>query len=167
MSFRIDKLTNSIENIVTGDSFQTEIHELTATDLKKITKKNGWLFDWKKEAKEEGIKVYKLCIKENPTIIQGLIGLRVMEAWIYMDLIESAPFNRGKTKMYAGVLGNLVAFACKQSLDYGFDGEISFLAKTKLVSHYEEMLGASHIGGGLMIIYARDAEKLISKYFNT
>jgi hypothetical protein len=42
LDFIIDKLTNSIENIVTGDSFQTEVSVVTKEDLKHITKKiNG------------------------------------------------------------------------------------------------------------------------------
>jgi len=47
LDFEIDKLTNSIENIVTGDSFPTDIVVLTKEDLRNITKKNGWEFDWK------------------------------------------------------------------------------------------------------------------------
>jgi hypothetical protein len=39
-----------------------------------------------------------------------------------MHLIESAPFNKGKNKVYAGVPGNLVAFACKLSFQRGFEG---------------------------------------------
>lgn len=34
LDFRIDKLTNSIGNVVTGDSFKTEISILQKTDLK-------------------------------------------------------------------------------------------------------------------------------------
>ena len=47
LDFVIDKLTNSIENVVTGDSFATEISILTKQDLKAVSKKNGWIFDWK------------------------------------------------------------------------------------------------------------------------
>ena len=46
--FIIDKLTNSIENTISGDSFRTEISVLTKTDLKKILKKNGWKFNWRR-----------------------------------------------------------------------------------------------------------------------
>ena len=49
LDFIIDKLTNSIENTVTGDSFATEISVLTHVDLKNITKKKGWLFNWNTE----------------------------------------------------------------------------------------------------------------------
>ncbi|WP_406843770.1 hypothetical protein [Flavobacterium soyae] len=45
LDFKIDKLTNSIENVITGDSFQTEISILQSSDLKSVTKKNGWLFN--------------------------------------------------------------------------------------------------------------------------
>ena len=47
--FEVDKLTNSIENIRTGDNFPTDITFLPKNDLKNITKKNGWAFNWKAE----------------------------------------------------------------------------------------------------------------------
>ncbi len=71
LDFIIDKLTNSIENVVTGDSFATEISVLTHADLKTVTKKNGWLFNWRAEFKEPVKDIYKLTIVNNPTIIQG------------------------------------------------------------------------------------------------
>jgi hypothetical protein len=52
LDFEVDKLTNSIENVVTGDSFRTQVILLTKEDIKGITKKNGWLFDWKYEFKQ-------------------------------------------------------------------------------------------------------------------
>ena len=83
-----------------------------------------------------------------------------------MHLIESAPFNKGKDKVYAGVPGNLVAFACKLSFQRGFEGYLSFLSKTNLINHYEKTLGAIHVGGNLMIINTVAALKLINKYFD-
>jgi hypothetical protein len=47
--FIIDRLTDSILNTISGDSFQTEISTLKKSDLKNIQKKNGWNFDWKTE----------------------------------------------------------------------------------------------------------------------
>ncbi|WP_262248818.1 hypothetical protein [Parapedobacter soli] len=52
LDFIIDKLTNSIENVITGDSFETEISLATTADLKRVNKANGWLFDWKFELKQ-------------------------------------------------------------------------------------------------------------------
>jgi len=40
-NFIIDRLTNSIVNSISGDSFQTEVSILTKADLKNIIKKNG------------------------------------------------------------------------------------------------------------------------------
>ena len=47
LDFEVDKLTNSIENTFTGDSFQTDIIRLSKHDLKLISSEKGWLFDWK------------------------------------------------------------------------------------------------------------------------
>lgn len=47
LDFVIDALTNSIRNTVSEDSFRTEVLRLTKADLKQITKKNGWNFNWK------------------------------------------------------------------------------------------------------------------------
>ncbi len=165
LGFLIDKLTNSIQNTVSGDSFQTEISAFTTKDLKQTTKKNGWLFNWKQELNNDYREVYKLTIVNNADIIQGLISLTIKSDHIYMDLIESAPFNQGSNKIYEGVAGNLVAFACKVSFQRGFGGFVSFTAKTKLIKHYEKTLGAYHFGNHLMIIETIASSILVEKYF--
>ena len=164
LDFVVDKLTNSIENVITGDSFATEISILTTNDLKIVNKKNGWLFNWKIEYMNPVKDVYKLTIVNNPTVIQGLVSLEVKENHVFMHLVENAPFNKGKTKVYAGVAGNLVAFACKLSFQRGHEGNVSFISKTQLIHHYEKSLGAYHFGGRLMVIETKAALKLIDKY---
>lgn len=166
IDIEIDKLTNSLENLITGDNFPTDIVITDLNDFKSITKKGGWLFDWKSEFKMPDRDVYKLTIVNNQTVIQGLISLSVKADHVYMHLIESAPFNKGKDKVYAGVPGNLVAFACKLSFQRGFEGYLSFLSKTNLINHYEKTLGATHVGGNIMIINTVAALKLINKYFD-
>ena len=99
LDFIIDKLTNSIENVVTGDSFLTETSVLTKSDIRVITKSNGWTFNWMAEFTDPARDVYKLTIVNNSTIIQGLISLEVKADHIYMHLVENAPFNKGKSKM--------------------------------------------------------------------
>jgi hypothetical protein len=166
LDFEVDKLTNSIENVVTKDSFPTDITLITSADLKTVTKKTGWQFDWKFEIKQPERDVYKLTIVNNQSVIQGLISLEVKSDHVYMHLVESAPFNKGKTKIYAGVPGNLVAFACKLSFQRGHEGNVSFISKTQLVQHYVDTLGAIHFGGRVMIIDSNAALKLINKYFS-
>ena len=115
LDFIIDKLTNSIENVLTGDSFATDRLILKSSDLKNVSKKRKWQFNWIEEFRQPERDVYKLTIVNNSTIIQGLISLEVKSDHVYMHLVESAPFNKGKTKVYSGVSGNLVAFSSKLS----------------------------------------------------
>lgn len=165
LDFIIDKLTNSIRNTVSGDSFQTEVAVFTSKDLKQTIKKNGWQFNWKQELSNECREVFKLTIVNNPDIIQGLISFTIKSDHIYMDLIESAPFNLGQNKIHEGVAGNLVAFACKLAFQRGFEGFVSFTAKTKLIEHYENTLGAYHFGNHLMILETKASKMLVDKYF--
>lgn len=167
LDFIVDKLTNSIENIYSGDSFATDISVITSKDLKTASKSNGWLFDWREEHKQPARDVYKLTIVNNPTIIQGLVSLEVKADHVFMHLVESAPFNKGMSKVYAGVPGNLVAFACKLSFQRGHEGNVSFISKTQLIQHYEKSLGAFHFGGRIMIIETQAALRLINKYFKS
>ena len=92
-------MTNSIENVITGDSFATDITIISIADLKTVTKKNGWQFDWKLELKQPEKDVYKLTIVNNQSVIQGLISLEIKSDHVYMHLVESAPFNKGKSKV--------------------------------------------------------------------
>ena len=165
LDFVIDRLTNSIENTITGDSFTTNIIHLTKADLKTVAKKNGWIFDWKYELSQPEREVYKLAITENANIIQGLVSLEVKLDHVYMHLVESAPFNKGRQKVYSGVPGNLVAFACRLSFQRGFEGNVSFISKTQLINHYAETLGAFHAGGRVMIIETAAALRLMNRYF--
>ena len=165
LDFVIDKLTNSIQNVITGDSFRTVVSRLTKSDLPKITKKNGWNFNWRTELNNDKIEVYKLSIEENTDVIQGLVSFSIEPDHIYMNLLENAPFNIGENKVYDGVAGNLVAFVCKTSFQRGFDGFVVFTAKTKLIEHYEKTLGAFRSGGHRMIIPTHSSKFLVDKYF--
>jgi len=165
IDIEIDKLTNSIENVITGDRFQTDVSLIDKIDLKTITKSNRWLFNWKNEYKQPDRDVFKLTIAGNPDIIQGLVSITEREDHVYMHLIESAPFNLGQNKVYLGVPGNLVAFVCRISFHRGFDGYVSFTSKTQLIEHYKKTLGAINIGGHVMAINTDAALELIEKYF--
>ena len=164
IDIEIDKLTNSIENTISGDVFDTDAIRLTINDKKQI-KKTEWLFDWQGQLKLENRNVYKLIIENNPDIIQGLVSFSDEGDHIYMHLIESAKFNKGKHKVYAGVPGNLVAFVCKLAFDMGYDGYLAFDAKTVLIKHYEETLHATHFKGTKMLIETPAAARLMNQYF--
>jgi hypothetical protein len=114
---------------------------------------------------------FKRQLEEKQKNVKGILlfsiilCLEVKEDHVYMHLVESAPFNKGKDKVYVGVSGNLVAFACKLSFQRGHFGNVSFVSKTQLIEHYEKSLGATHFGGRLMIIETKSALKLINKYY--
>lgn len=167
LDFIIDKLTNSIQNTISGDSFDTEVLRLTNADLKQVQKKNGWNFDWKVELEDNKKEVFKLTITHNSNIIQGLLSLTLEIDHVYIHLLENAPFNIGQNKLYEGVAGNLVAHACKVSFQQEYDGFVGFTAKTKLIEHYQKSLGAYTLAGHRMIIPTQSAQKLIDKYFKS
>jgi len=165
LDFEIDKLTHSLEDTSTGSVLPTEVLPLEKADLKDISKKSGWKFNWKTEFSDSNKQVYKLILQNQPRIIQGVICLTNETDHIFMPLIETAPHNFGKTKKYFGVAGNLVAFACKLSFEKGFDGYVSFKAKTKLIPHYSKTLGAKVLYGQYMEIATPESIKLIKDYF--
>lgn len=164
LDFVIDKLTNSIENTSTGEVFDTEIVRLITKNINQI-KTSDWQFDWANEIKDKSKEVYKLTTVNNPGIIQGLLSIEDKQDHIFMHLIENAKFNKNKGKVYLGVPGNLVAYACKVSVDKGYQGFLAFDAKTSLIKHYQETLYATHFRGLRMFIETNAAIRLISKYF--
>ena len=166
LDFEIDKLTNSVENATTGEVFDTEIVRLSSKDSKQI-KKSEWQFDWHDELKDSSKLVFKLTTVNNPTIIQGLLSIEDKQDHIFMHLVESANFNKGSGKVYLGVPGNLVAYACKVSSDKGYEGYVAFDAKSALVKHYQQSLNATHFRGQRMYIETTAAIKLISQYFKS
>ncbi len=166
VEIEIDKLTNSIENVVSGDIFDTDVFQIFSKDTRQINKAD-WQFKWQEQLKRNDREIYKLVIKNNPKIIQGLISLTDQGDHIYMHLIENAKFNKGKTKIYAGVPGNLVAFACKLSYAKDYEGYLAFDAKTVLAKHYQDTLYATHFRGTKMMIETPAANRLINQYFKT
>lgn len=165
--FIVDRLTDSILNTISGDSFQTDISTLKKSDLEHLNQKNGWKFNWNTEFNDFAKEFYKLTIVNNPDIIQGLMSISRESDHVFMNLLESAPFNLGKNKLYEGVPGNLVAYACKLSFQMGLEGFVAFTAKSNLVEHYEKSLGAHHFKNQRMIIATEAAKSLVIRYFKT
>lgn len=159
----IDKLTNSIVNRITGDSFDTTALPVFAKELVGLQKK-GWNFNWTTEFKK--YTVVKLVIQNNESIIQGLMSFDIRKGYIEIDLLESSPFNIGKNKVYEGVAGNLFAYACKVSFEKGYDGYVAFTAKSQLTKHYETAIGAEiYHPPNRMAIDTPAATKLVKQYF--
>jgi len=145
VDIEIDGLTNCLVNRITGEECDTQYRliskTITKADAEKL-KAEGWLFDWS-IPHSNGYEIYELLIKGSDEC-QGLIALKHIRDQLYthVDVVESAPKNRGKNGKYQGVGAHLFAIACKLSWDVGNEGFVQFKAKTDLVEHYRETLKA-------------------------
>jgi hypothetical protein len=164
LDFEVDKLTNSIENKLTGESVETKVILLRKDDLQTL-RRLKWAFDWAAELDEPLREVHALTSKGNKSFWHGLVSSEDKRDHIFMHLIESAPLNKGRDKLFAGVMGNLVAFLCKTSFEKGYWGNVVFDAKTRLVEHYIEALGAKRITSSRLFIDPEQSLVLIKQYF--
>lgn len=163
----VDKLTSSIENVVTGEVFSTTILRVGKSEITRVRKRD-WKFDWARELNSTEREVYGLTTTENLHLLHGLISIEWRMNFVFMHLLESAKFNLGKNKIYAGVAPNLVAFACRTSFQKGGEGVVAFVSKSRLVDHYKQMLGAKQVGSNPMSLFidTKEAAALVRRYFN-
>jgi len=164
LNLEIDKLTNSIEHAVTGETFETLVVQVEASNLKSLGVRS-WVFDWKKEFANQSRQLYKLVATADKSIIHGLLSLSINEDHIFMHLIENSKGNKGANKQYLGVAGNLIAYACKLSFENGFDGIVVFESKTSLITHYQISVGAKILAGNRMFIDTKESSLLVKRYF--
>lgn len=164
VEFYVDAITNSIVHVASGKSVDTEVKLMTEVDLRGILRRDGWKFNWKKEGQYPDREIYKLMV-QNDNVVQGLLSLQIAENYIEMHLIETAPHNYGSAKIYTGAPGNLVAFACRKSFEMGFEGFVAFSAKTRLIKHYIDTLGAAVIFRDRMCIWGKSAIKIVNSYY--
>ena len=150
----------------TGEILPTIFSIATKEDFGS-TRDAGWAFDWNSTDLEKS-NIYKLMIKDD-NAVQGLVAAEVFRGAVYINILESAPLNRGKNKRYEGVGGHLFAIAMRLSMSLGFGGYIFFDAKNmELVKHYSDKLGASRIYSPAhdyrMEVNEETAGKIISTY---
>ena len=161
----IDGLTESVVHVQSGRRHATRIvrwGELTSRQQNVV---QDWRFDWGGEIVSDDRDVFALLLRRGAAL-QGLMSMHDDSGFVFVHLIESAPKNIGRSKTYLGVPGNLMAFACLRSMHLGFDGYVSFDAKSELIAHYERTLGARRTGSSTrMIIVEQAARELIRQYF--
>ena len=128
VDIEIDGLTDCLVNRTTGEECDTQYRLISKTITKADAEKlmaEDWLFDWS-IPHSNGYDIYELLIKDSEEC-QGLIALKHIRDQLYthVDVVESAPQNRGKKGKYQGVGAHLFAIACKLSWDVG--NEVIFL----------------------------------------
>jgi len=169
IDIEIDGLTNCLVKRDTGEECDTQYRLISRTITKAESErmiKAGWLFAWN-IPHSNGYEVYELLLKGTDER-QGLIALKHIRDQLYthVDIVESAPANRGNTGLYQGVGAHLFAIACKLSWEVGNEGFVQFKAKTNLVEHYQKTLNAQNIDAQNMFIDSNAALNLIKKYFS-
>lgn len=170
IDIEIDGLTNCLVKRASGEECDTQYRLISKTITKAEAEnliKEGWLFDWS-IPHSLGFEIYELLLGGTEER-QGMIALKHIRDQLYthVDIVESAPKNRGKNGVYQGVGAHLFAIACKLSWDVGNEGFVQFKAKSNLVEHYQKTLNAQNIDEQNMFIDSYAALNLIKKYFST
>ncbi|THF75724.1 hypothetical protein [Cohnella fermenti] len=149
-------------HIRSGESYHVSFLALQPYDIEEQMSDWEEAFDWSVYFGRNGIEVYKMVIRGNG-VVQGAIALEIKQDHIWIHLIESVPSER---KEFDLIGEHLMAYACKRSKELGFDGVVAFHSKKKqrLMQYYTNVIGASHVGGGLMVIDERAAERLAMLY---
>lgn len=131
-------------------------------------KKENWNFNWKELLQTEGSFFFKITRLDTPQIIEGIIMLSLyFDEMVYLNALELAPHNVGKTKKNDLVAGCLLAYSCQYSIEHGkgeYRGYLTFDSKTALISLYQKKYGATLAGRQKMFIDPIQGKKLISIY---
>jgi hypothetical protein len=151
-----------VTECASGKKKHVTARALDQGDFKKITKKE-FSFDWK--VAKKNAEVYKLCLTEDECII-GLVALvdTPTDQRIEVKLLASSLKNVGAEKVYEGIAGCLIAFACREALvRYGDLACVSLLPKTELKQHYMKKYGMLD-GGRQVYLEGIELIELIKKY---
>jgi hypothetical protein len=117
-----------------GSKHRIEIIAVEDADYKYLNK-TRYLFDWKTEKEYE---VYKLRIVGSNDIL-GLISLeRIPMEWrVHIRLLTVSIDNKGETKQFDNIAGNLITHAAKIAvMDYAEYACVSLRPKSLIAGHY-------------------------------
>jgi hypothetical protein len=146
----------------TGVIETVEIREAQPEDIRKLTKVT-FAFNWLKESKTA--KIFVLNIQGQHDIL-GAVSFNTVpqEFRIEINVLASSIENVGKTKMYAGIAGCLLAYICRLSvLLFGENACVSLVPKTKLREHYITEYGMID-AGWQMYVEGASLMNLMNKY---
>jgi hypothetical protein len=131
-----------------GKEHKVKIEPLADKDYGKITKSRCF-FDWRTEKENQ---VFKITFEGSDGIL-GLISLiEHTDKRVQINLLAVSKENRGKKKIYEGIAGNLIAWACREAVkQFGEDACVSLISKTKLVKYYMKEYGMIKAGQSLFL----------------
>lgn len=140
--------------------------------------KDGWWFNLKKQSLLKGKRTFVLVKEDSVNVIEGCMIFSIHETFgPFMDYLEVAPHNKGRSGKYKRVAGCLIAYACTLSFAEGVGadkGILTFQAYSEgddsqklLEALYREKYKAIKNGWGFMEIYPDESKFLIEEYLNS
>lgn len=151
----------TITEVKSKKEHEVDISPVESIDFKSITKKK-YFFDWKLEKEFE---ILKLRIKEQSEIL-GLVSYEVIpEEWrIHIRLISVSVENKGKAKVYNGIIGNLLTHLSKLAIkDFAELACVSLKPKGAVAQHYVNKYGMN-VTGATLSLELEEILTLIEKF---
>jgi len=139
----------TVTEVKSGNVHEIEISPIESIDFKSITKKK-YFFNWKRE---RGNQIYKLTLKDQAEIL-GLISFEyIPEEWrIHVRLISVSFENKGKVKLYDGIVGNLITHVSKIAIkEFAELACVSLKPKGAIAQHYIDKYGMNITGATLSL----------------
>jgi len=152
-----------IIEVSTGKKHPVEVVAIEPADF-KLLRKDRYFFNW---TIERGQEVYKLQIIGSRDIL-GLVSVeRIPEEWrIHIRLLTVSKENKGSTKIYDNIAGNLITHIAKIAvLEYAELACVSLKPKTQLAKHYIDKYNMN-ITGITLSIEVPEILDLINLYDN-
>lgn len=146
----------------TGAKMTAVIKPVEEEDFRFLTKKR-FSFSWRHFKGSYGI--FKLCLKGEDDIL----GVMAMEDFpedkrIEIKLLASSLENVGQGKIYDGIAGCLIAYACREAVKrYAYDACVSLIPKTILKPKYISKYGMQNAGRHVFL-EGQSLINLIKKY---
>jgi hypothetical protein len=151
-----------IEEVSNSDMKEVEVTSLDPKDMRNLTK-SRYAFDWKKPYKES--LVFVLRIKGAQDILGAMAIVKFPSELRYeVKLLATSRENVGKNKIYEGIAGCLLSFACRECIrEYGYLACVSLIPKTELRDHYIRKYNMSE-GGAQVYLDSKSLVDLINRY---
>lgn len=132
-------------------------------DFKVLTIRR-YSFAWKSFKNKATVYILRIEGEEDILGVMGLMNVP-NEKRIEIKLLASSAENIGKNKVYDGIAGCLIAFACRLAVsEYGIEACVSLIPKTELAPHYMKKYYMLNAGWQLYLVGSL-LTKLLNEYF--
>ncbi len=146
-----------ITRVCDNSRILTSICPATDDDLLKTTQDPVWRTNWTSDyIRQSNALLY--AQRTNNGELVGLAAYEVLAELISVNILymesepSSGPEIVRENRTYRNIGRSFIAFGIKLSIDHGFNGDVTFSAKTpELARHYEQDYGAIRLPGRNMM----------------